>query len=157
MLITCKNSKSLVVLQLGGLNSMLSAEVSQTIPLVSKVPTMILAMGVTHAPSSRSDLPSVAAVSPIIVIVWFGKAILHSQVCCNLILISLYLCIRWSVLDSGRWFLTIEHLLVSNHQRPKLYILSLDQFQIGRTQAWSGRDSSLHLKKSFIFCLVCLD
>ncbi|TMX05520.1 hypothetical protein EJD97_017011 [Solanum chilense] len=62
MLITCKNSKSLVVLQLGGLNSMLSAEVSQTIPLVSKVPTMILAMGLTHAPSSRSDLPSVAAV-----------------------------------------------------------------------------------------------
>ncbi|KAH0703191.1 hypothetical protein KY285_017469 [Solanum tuberosum] len=48
--------------KLGGLNSMLSAEVSQTIPLVSKVPTMILAMGVTHAPSSRSDLPSVAAV-----------------------------------------------------------------------------------------------
>ncbi|CAN4088007.1 unnamed protein product [Withania somnifera] len=48
--------------KLGGLNSMLSAEVSQTIPLVSKVPTMILAMAVTHAPSSRSDLPSVAAV-----------------------------------------------------------------------------------------------
>nr|XP_025885826.1 protein argonaute 4A-like [Solanum lycopersicum] len=48
--------------KLGGLNSMLSAEVSQTIPLVSKVPTMILAMGLTHAPSSRSDLPSVAAV-----------------------------------------------------------------------------------------------
>lgn len=102
MLITHKNSKSLVVLQLGGLNSMLSAEVSQTIPLVSKVPTMILAMGLTHAPSSRSDLPSVAAVSPIIVTVWFGKAILHSQVFCNFILISPYLCIRWSVLDSGR-------------------------------------------------------
>ncbi|KAK4362551.1 hypothetical protein RND71_017792 [Anisodus tanguticus] len=48
--------------KLGGLNSMLSAEVSQTIPLVSKVPTMILAMSVTHAPSSRTDLPSVAAV-----------------------------------------------------------------------------------------------
>ncbi|XP_059304049.1 protein argonaute 4B-like [Lycium ferocissimum] len=48
--------------KVGGLNSMLSAELSQTIPLVSKVPTMILAMGVTHAPSSRSDLPSVAAV-----------------------------------------------------------------------------------------------
>ncbi|KAM3319221.1 protein argonaute 4B [Capsicum chacoense] len=47
---------------LGGRNSMLSSEVSQTIPLASKVPTMILAMGVTHAPSSRSDLPSVAAV-----------------------------------------------------------------------------------------------
>ncbi|KAJ8553965.1 hypothetical protein K7X08_024643 [Anisodus acutangulus] len=48
--------------KLGGLNSMLSAEVSQTIPLVSKVPTMILAMSVTHAPSSRTDFPSVAAV-----------------------------------------------------------------------------------------------
>lgn len=58
---------------------MLSAEVSQTIPVVSKVPTMIFAMGVTHAPSSRSDLPSVAAVSPILVTVWFGKTILHTQ------------------------------------------------------------------------------
>ncbi|PHT86167.1 hypothetical protein T459_08273 [Capsicum annuum] len=47
---------------LGGRNFMLSSEVSQTIPLASKVPTMILAMGVTHAPFSRSDLPSVAAV-----------------------------------------------------------------------------------------------
>ncbi|KAK4350607.1 hypothetical protein RND71_029920 [Anisodus tanguticus] len=35
---------------------------AKTIPLVSKVPTMILAMSVTHAPSSRTDLPSVAAV-----------------------------------------------------------------------------------------------
>lgn len=52
---------------------MLSAEVSQTIPIVSKVPTMILAMAVTHAFSSLSDLPSVAAVSPILLTVWFGK------------------------------------------------------------------------------------
>lgn len=81
---------------------MLSSEVSQTIPLASKVPTMILAMGVTHAPFSRSDLPSVAAVSPILVTVWFRKTILHNQVCCSLIVISVYLWIRWSVLHSGQ-------------------------------------------------------
>ncbi|XP_019246290.1 PREDICTED: protein argonaute 4B-like [Nicotiana attenuata] len=48
--------------RLGGINFMLSAEVSQTIPLVSKVPTLILGMDVRHAASARSDLPSVAAV-----------------------------------------------------------------------------------------------
>lgn len=57
----------MVFLQLGGINFMLSAEVSQTIPLVSKVPTLILGMDVRHAASARSDLPSVAAVSPILV------------------------------------------------------------------------------------------
>ncbi|MCD9643066.1 hypothetical protein HAX54_030183 [Datura stramonium] len=59
--------------KLGGLNSLLSAEVSQTIPFLSKVPTMILAMGVTHAPSSRSDLPSVAAACKFLDETWSPK------------------------------------------------------------------------------------
>jgi len=48
--------------QLGGLNSLLEMEEKHAIPLVSRVPTMILGMDVSHG-SPQRDLPSVAAVS----------------------------------------------------------------------------------------------
>ncbi|GAV64237.1 PAZ domain-containing protein/Piwi domain-containing protein/DUF1785 domain-containing protein [Cephalotus follicularis] len=48
--------------KLGGLNSMLSVEQSQTIPLVSKVPTIIFGMDVSHGSPGLSGLPSIAAV-----------------------------------------------------------------------------------------------
>ncbi|XP_049343041.1 protein argonaute 4-like isoform X4 [Solanum verrucosum] len=48
--------------KLGGLNSMLAAEVSPSIPMVSKVPTMILGMDVSHGSPGQSDVPSIAAV-----------------------------------------------------------------------------------------------
>lgn len=50
-------------LQLGGLNSMLVIERSTMIPLVSKVPTIILGMDVSHGSPGQSDIPSIAAVS----------------------------------------------------------------------------------------------
>jgi eukaryotic translation initiation factor 2C len=49
--------------QLGGLNSLLQIETSPAIPLVSKVPTIILGMDVSHGSPGHSDIPSVAAVS----------------------------------------------------------------------------------------------
>ena len=49
--------------QLGGLNSMLSVERTPAMPLVSKVPTMILGMDVSHGSPGRSDVPSIAAVN----------------------------------------------------------------------------------------------
>lgn len=49
--------------QLGGLNSILSVEHSPSIPLVSKVPTIILGMDVSHGSPGQSDIPSIAAVS----------------------------------------------------------------------------------------------
>ncbi|AQK89308.1 argonaute4a [Zea mays] len=49
--------------KLGGLNSLLQIETSPAIPLVSKVPTIILGMDVSHGSPGHSDIPSVAAVS----------------------------------------------------------------------------------------------
>jgi eukaryotic translation initiation factor 2C len=49
--------------QLGGLNSLLQIERNQAIPLLSKTPTIILGMDVSHGSPGRDDVPSVAAVS----------------------------------------------------------------------------------------------
>ncbi|XP_051134343.1 protein argonaute 4-like [Andrographis paniculata] len=48
--------------KLGGLNSVLAAEISPSIPMVSKVPTLILGMDVSHGSPGQSDIPSIAAV-----------------------------------------------------------------------------------------------
>ncbi|CAK9165711.1 unnamed protein product [Ilex paraguariensis] len=48
--------------KLGGLNSMLAVEQSPSIPLVSKAPTIILGMDVSHGSPGQSDIPSIAAV-----------------------------------------------------------------------------------------------
>ncbi|GAB4859272.1 Protein argonaute-4 [Ancistrocladus abbreviatus] len=48
--------------KLGGLNSILAVEQSPSIPLVSKVPTIILGMDVSHGSPGHSDVPSIAAV-----------------------------------------------------------------------------------------------
>ncbi|KAK9101079.1 hypothetical protein Scep_024509 [Stephania cephalantha] len=48
--------------KLGGLNSLLSVEHVPSIPLVSKIPTIILGMDVSHGSPGHSDTPSIAAV-----------------------------------------------------------------------------------------------
>ncbi|XP_072959526.1 protein argonaute 4B-like [Typha angustifolia] len=48
--------------KLGGMNSLLQVEHSPAIPLVSKIPTIILGMDVSHGSPGQSDLPSIAAV-----------------------------------------------------------------------------------------------
>ncbi|KAJ0083479.1 hypothetical protein Patl1_30201 [Pistacia atlantica] len=48
--------------KLGGLNSMLAVEHSPSIPIVSKAPTIILGMDVSHGSPGQSDIPSIAAV-----------------------------------------------------------------------------------------------
>ncbi|KAF7029304.1 hypothetical protein CFC21_041093 [Triticum aestivum] len=48
--------------KLGGMNSLLQIEMSPSIPLVSKVPTLILGMDVSHGSPGQSDIPSIAAV-----------------------------------------------------------------------------------------------
>ncbi|XP_071732448.1 protein argonaute 4-like [Rutidosis leptorrhynchoides] len=48
--------------KLGGLNSKLAVEVNPSIPLVSKTPTIILGMDVSHGQPGQSDVPSIAAV-----------------------------------------------------------------------------------------------
>ncbi|XP_057953427.1 protein argonaute 4-like [Malania oleifera] len=48
--------------KLGGLNSVLAVEHSPSIPMVSKVPTLILGMDVSHGSPGQSDIPSIAAV-----------------------------------------------------------------------------------------------
>lgn len=53
---------ALYYLQLGGLNSFLAVERSTMIPVVSKSPTLILGMDVSHGSPGQSDIPSIAAV-----------------------------------------------------------------------------------------------
>ncbi|KAJ6989099.1 protein argonaute 4A-like [Populus alba x Populus x berolinensis] len=48
--------------KLGGMNSLLSIEHAPSIPLVSKLPTLILGMDVSHGSPGHSDVPSIAAV-----------------------------------------------------------------------------------------------
>ncbi|KAK9194300.1 hypothetical protein WN944_005004 [Citrus x changshan-huyou] len=47
---------------LGGLNSLLAIEQSKNLPLVSKVPTIIFGMDVSHGSPGHSNVPSVATV-----------------------------------------------------------------------------------------------
>ncbi|KAL6009687.1 hypothetical protein ACLOJK_000116 [Asimina triloba] len=47
---------------LGGLNSLLAVEHSPSLPIVSKAPTIILGMDVSHGSPGQSDVPSIAAV-----------------------------------------------------------------------------------------------
>ncbi|KAL0460899.1 UNVERIFIED_CONTAM: protein argonaute 4 [Sesamum latifolium] len=48
--------------KLGGLNSVLAGELSPSLPVISKVPTLILGMDVSHGSPGQSDIPSIAAV-----------------------------------------------------------------------------------------------
>lgn len=52
-----------VHMQLDGINSLLMVEHSPSLPLVSKSPTLILGMDVSHGSPGRSDVPSIAAVT----------------------------------------------------------------------------------------------
>ena len=52
--------------QLGGLNSQLQIERNRAIPLVSRNPTIIFGMDVSHSVAKKSNIPSVAAVSYIL-------------------------------------------------------------------------------------------
>ncbi|CAH1436777.1 unnamed protein product [Lactuca virosa] len=48
--------------KMGGINSLLSVELSNAIPLVSRNPTIIFGMDVSHGSPGRADVPSIAAV-----------------------------------------------------------------------------------------------
>ncbi|KAJ8770392.1 hypothetical protein K2173_015006 [Erythroxylum novogranatense] len=48
--------------KLGGLNSLLAFEQSRNLPVVSKVPTIIFGMDVSHGSPGQSGIPSIAAV-----------------------------------------------------------------------------------------------
>lgn len=50
-------------MHLDGINSLLMVEHSPSLPLVSKSPTLILGMDVSHGSPGRSDVPSIAAVT----------------------------------------------------------------------------------------------
>ncbi|XP_009801790.1 protein argonaute 4A-like [Nicotiana sylvestris] len=48
--------------KLGGMNSFLAMELSPVLPQISKVPTIIIGMDVSHGSPGRADVPSIAAV-----------------------------------------------------------------------------------------------
>ncbi|WVZ10522.1 hypothetical protein V8G54_015052 [Vigna mungo] len=48
--------------KLGGLNSILEAEHAPSIPIVSRTPTIVIGMDVSHGSPEQTDIPSIAAV-----------------------------------------------------------------------------------------------
>lgn len=80
--------------QLGGMNSLLTVEHSSSMPLVSKSPTLILGMDVSHGSPGRSDVPSIAAVT-FYYYVWTSLETLLSSpyslgVCCCIMLCAVF-------------------------------------------------------------------
>lgn len=63
-IVSCYSYKDLIFYncQTGGVNSVLSMEYFNSIPLVSNTPTIIFGMDVSHGAPGRSDVPSIAAV-----------------------------------------------------------------------------------------------
>lgn len=57
---------------------MLAAEISPSLPVVSKSPTLILGMDVSHGSPGQSDVPSIAAVYMILPSIYYSF-ILHNQ------------------------------------------------------------------------------
>ena len=49
-------------MQLGGMNSCLLTEFEHSIPLFSKIPTVVIGMDVSHGSQGQSDAPSIVAV-----------------------------------------------------------------------------------------------
>ena len=66
---------------MGGLNSLLAVEHTPSIPLVSKAPTIILGMDVSHGSPGQSDVPSIAAVIYTVFSISFGISILLFKFC----------------------------------------------------------------------------
>ncbi|KAH9738610.1 protein argonaute 4A [Citrus sinensis] len=58
----CQRELTDPLILLGGLNSLLAIEQSKNLPLVSKVPTIIFGMDVSHGSPGHSNVPSVATV-----------------------------------------------------------------------------------------------
>lgn len=57
------------------MNSLLGVEHSPSIPIVSKAPTLILGMDVSHGSPGQSDIPSIAAVIILILFYYCGPLI----------------------------------------------------------------------------------
>lgn len=114
-------------LQLGGLNYNLSAEITRTIPLVSKVPTMIFGLDISHF--SQPDMPSIAAVSTLFI--YFlsirQKKERTKKLYCKFPLIdNLYLLLQ--VVGSRKWPL-ISCYRASVHTQPRKVQLMDSLFQ----------------------------
>ncbi|GKB88813.1 PAZ domain-containing protein [Tanacetum coccineum] len=74
-LLRCSGAKGMM----GGINSLLSVEYLHSIPLVSRTPTIIFGMDVSHGSPGRSDVPSIAACNSVGFGRRFGLATCASQ------------------------------------------------------------------------------
>ncbi|KAH0889398.1 hypothetical protein HID58_051827, partial [Brassica napus] len=89
--------------KLGGINSLLGIECSSNIPLINKIPTLILGMDVSHGSPGRADVPSVAAV------------LQHSYFSCPLF--------AHCVVGSKNWPLISRYRAAVRTQSPKLEMI----------------------------------
>ncbi|CAF2142515.1 unnamed protein product, partial [Brassica rapa subsp. narinosa] len=119
---------------LGGINSLLGVECSFSIPLINKIPTLIMGMDVSHGSPGRADVPSVAAVllysyfaCPLFsVCCWFKKlAAVRSQSQKLEMIDSLFQPVDDPVNGDNRE-LFVEFFKTSNARKPKQIIIFRD-------------------------------
>ncbi|CDY58178.1 BnaCnng32780D [Brassica napus] len=122
---------------LGGINSLLGVECSSSIPLINKIPTLIMGMDVSHGSPGHANVPSVAAV------------LLYSYFACPLFAVvsavrsqspklemidSLFQPVDDPVNGDNRE-LFVEFFKTSNARKPKQIIIFRDGFAY-LTQCW---------------------
>ncbi|KAH0867606.1 hypothetical protein HID58_074628, partial [Brassica napus] len=135
---------------LGGINSLLGVECSSSIPLINKIPTLIMGMDVSHGSPGHANVPSVAAVllysyfaCPLFAVVsgcWFKKlAAVRSQSPKLEMIDSLFQPVDDPVNGDNRE-LFVEFFKTSNARKPKQIIIFRDGYYIEQfaylTQCW---------------------
>lgn len=111
----------LVFLQLGGLNSVLAIEQNPSIPMISKVPSIILGMDVSHGSPGQSDIPSIAAVKCFLSRVWL---IYTFYIFYIIYLLQALLCLRFKQVVSSRQWPSISRYRASvRTQSPKVEMI----------------------------------
>ncbi|XP_022866891.1 protein argonaute 4-like isoform X1 [Olea europaea var. sylvestris] len=107
--------------KLGGLNSVLAIEQNPSIPMISKVPSIILGMDVSHGSPGQSDIPSIAAVKCFLSRVWL---IYTFYIFYIIHLLQALLCLHFKQVVSSRQWPSISRYRASvRTQSPKVEMI----------------------------------
>ncbi|KAL9682899.1 hypothetical protein QQ045_014710 [Rhodiola kirilowii] len=114
--------------KLGGINSLLAAEYSPSIPFIACTPTMIIGMDVSHGSPRRPDAPSIAAVVGSLSwpLISRYKASVRAQSSKVEMIESLYKPLEDGTDDGMIRELLVEFYRSSNHCKPKQIIIFRD-------------------------------
>ncbi|KAI4332860.1 hypothetical protein L6164_017736 [Bauhinia variegata] len=142
--------------KLGGINSFLSKEhpPSHSIPFVSKVPTLILGMDVSHGSPGRSDVPSIAAVvsSRNWPLISRYRAAVRTQSPKAEMIGNLFKPVSDSTVDNGIFKeLLLDFYETSQHRKPEHIII----FRDGVSESQFNQILNLELNQIIEACKFC--